>query len=100
MASPPSGCGGDQIIKLLESTKNGEYAVKSKAWPQKYNDKTKSQCSWLISMSPEMRQSGIKIELDFTQLQLEKKVKHAIHCEDSDKLTIYGSTSCEECYII
>jgi hypothetical protein len=93
VSSPPSGCGGDQIIRLDESTKNGQHQIRSKGWPQtKYNDRTKSQCSWLIAMTPEMKQKNIKIELDFDQLQLEKK---AVHCDESDKITIYGSTSCE-----
>ena len=96
VSSPPSGCGGDQIIRLDESTKNGQHQIRSKGWPQtKYNDRTKSQCSWLIAMTPEMKQKNIKIELDFDQLQLEKK---AVHCDESDKITIYGSTSCEESY--
>ena len=96
VSSPPSGCGGDQIINLDESTKSGEHQIRSKGWPQtKYSDREPSQCSWLIAMTPEMKQKNIKIELDFDQLQLEKK---AVHCDESDKITIYGSTSCEECY--
>jgi len=92
VASPPSGCGGDQIIKLNEDTKNGEFVLKSGKWPQKYNDKVAHQCAWLVSMTSEMKSSGTRMEYDFAQLQLEKK---SVHCSDSDRITIYGATSCE-----
>ena len=35
------------------------------------------------------------MEYDFAQLQLEKK---SVHCSDSDRITIYGATSCEELF--
>ena len=41
--------------------KNATHNIKSKSWPQKYNDKQPSQCLWSISMDPAMRQQGIKM---------------------------------------
>lgn len=48
-------------------------------------------------MSSEMKSSGTRMEFDFVQLQLEKK---SVHCSESDRITIYGATSCEELFAI
>ena len=79
-----------------ENYKNATHNIKTKAWPQKYNDKKPSTCSWSISMTPEMRQKGIKMVFEFTQFQLEKNRELICTADDTDKLLIYGATSCEE----
>ena len=97
--SPPSGCGGDQILTIDSNYKNATHNIKSKSWPQKYNDKQPSQCMWAISMDPAMRQQGIKMVFEFTQFQLEKNRDLVCNADDTDKLIIYGATSCEEWFI-
>ena len=59
-------------------------------------DKQPSQCMWSISMDPAMRQQGIKMVFEFTQFQLEKNRDLVCNADDTDKLIIYGATSCEE----
>ena len=76
--------------------KNATHNIKSKSWPQKYKDKQPSQCMWSISMDPAMRQQGIKMVFEFTQFQLEKNRDLVCNADDTDKLIIYGATSCEE----
>ena len=76
--------------------KNATHNIKSKSWPQKYNDKQPSQCLWSISMDPAMRQQGIKMVFEFTQFQLEKNRDLVCNADNTDKLIIYGATSCEE----
>ena len=62
-------------------------------------DKQPSQCMWSISMDPAMRQQGIKMVFEFTQFQLEKNRDLVCNADDTDKLIIYGATSCEEWFI-
>jgi len=97
MSSPPSGCGGDQIIRLSEENKKVQ-KIKSINFPEKYPDKVAHSCSWLLQID-DQKSGSFKMQLDFFVLQLEKQDKHnkkTMYCDESDSITIYGSTSCEE----
>lgn len=96
--SPPSGCGGNQIIRLRENPSHGVQTIKSLNYPDKYPDRLAHQCSWLIQTEEALKDRGFKMQIDFLVLQLEKQDKSqskTFFCQDSDRITIYGSTSCE-----
>lgn len=92
--SPPSGCGSDQNINLREDSRE---VIKSMNFPDKYQDRRKASCSWLVKVDDALSVTGqFKIELDFNVFQMAKPVKgKKIFCADSDRLIIYGSASCE-----
>ena len=93
--SPPSGCGGDQIIHLKENSE--QRTIKSMNYPEKYPDRVQEQCSWLLRTDENGR---FKIMIDFLVLQMEKQdktKKESFFCQDSDQIIVYGSASCEEC---
>ena len=94
--SPPSGCGGDQIVRLLE---NERHEIKSLNYPEKYPDRTASECAWLIQ-ADKSQDGRFQILMEFAVLQLEKPEKSSTRqpffCDDSDRIIIYGSSSCEE----
>lgn len=95
MTSPPSGCGGDQIVRLQE--KSTGQTIKSLNYPEKYPDKVADSCSWLLQID-DQKSGAFKMQLDFAVLQMEKQDKNnkkTMYCEESDSITIYGSTSCE-----
>ena len=94
--SPPSGCGGDQIVRLRE---NERHEIQSLNYPEKYPDRTATECAWLIQ-ADNSQEGRFQILMEFAVLQLEKPEKSASHkpffCDDSDRIIVYGSSSCEE----
>lgn len=92
--SPPSRCGGDMVQSL--NLDNPEVTISSMSYPEKYNDRVKSSCAWLIKVPDHVKKQGYRVRLDFSVLSLEKNKFKEIFCDKSDTITIYASNTCEK----
>ncbi|CAG5111566.1 Oidioi.mRNA.OKI2018_I69.chr2.g5861.t1.cds [Oikopleura dioica] len=91
--SPPSRCGGDMVQSL--NLDNPEVRITSLDYPEKYLDRSRSSCAWLIKVPDHVKKQGYRVRLDFSVLQLEKNKFNEVFCDKSDTITIYASNTCE-----